>query len=166
MTSANATQTVSEAVSAGLCVNEGCGGERLSGSSKYGKVFYYPHCRRCYGENVSRRWAEKQGRPFALTRREQPDGYVLVKREGRWIGEHRVVMEQTLGRSLRKGESVHHINGIRNDNRPENLELWVGPIRYGQRATQVHCPHCGKSYMQAEMAGLNVGEALDEMGRS
>ena len=39
------------------------------------------------------------------------------------VGEHIWVMSQVLGRALRKGETVHHRNGIRADNRPENLEL-------------------------------------------
>ena len=59
---------------------------------------------------------------------------------------HRIVMEEKLGRELKKWESVHHINGIRNDNRSENLELWVGGIRYGQRASDIICPHCGEYY--------------------
>jgi HNH endonuclease len=60
--------------------------------------------------------------------------------------EHRLVMENMLDRPLRLGESVHHKNGVKDDNRPENLELWVSPVRYGQRASDLICPHCGKAY--------------------
>lgn len=73
-------------------------------------------------------------------------GYILVQVNGTYEPEHRVVLEQQLGREMRQGESVHHKNGVRDDNRPENLELWVGPIRHGQRAGDLSCPHCGKSY--------------------
>lgn len=62
-----------------------------------------------------------------------PSGYVTVKTETGVVPEHRVVMEAELGRALVAGENVHHINGQRDDNRPENLELWVTAQPYGQR---------------------------------
>lgn len=55
----------------------------------------------------------------------RPDGYRDVYRDGRRGLEHRMVMEDILGRSLQKHEYVHHKNGIRSDNRPDNLEIWV-----------------------------------------
>lgn len=61
------------------------------------------------------------------------DGYRVVCRNGRSRGEHVWVMEEFLGRELFPDEEVHHVNGVRLDNRIENLELWSTSHPPGQR---------------------------------
>ncbi len=69
-----------------------------------------------------------------------PGGYVMLSvpdhpnamKHGRLL-EHTFIMTLHLGRPLKKHEQVHHKNGIRNDNRIENLELWTRSQPNGQR---------------------------------
>lgn len=106
---------------------------------------------KCYRDARKKRYkssvaAAKAKYPIS-DRRVDSDGYARVRIGEYWISEHRFVMEQTLDRELLPGESVHHKNGIRCDNSVDNLELWLGGIRYGQRAVDVICPHCNKTYV-------------------
>lgn len=70
----------------------------------------------------------------------EKEGYVLVykpdhpnAKSNGYIGEHRYVMSEHLGRPLSRDENVHHINGDKKDNRLGNLELWNTSQPCGQR---------------------------------
>lgn len=51
------------------------------------------------------------------------NGYVDLHIDGRRVYEHVLVAERALGKTLPRGAKVHHVNGIRSDNRPENLVI-------------------------------------------
>lgn len=67
------------------------------------------------------RWVNNRG--YIMIRLPEGDFYLSTTRKGRGVLEHRLVMAKHLGRCLAPFEVVHHKNGVRDDNRIENLEL-------------------------------------------
>jgi hypothetical protein len=127
-----------------------------------GKTFRRKHfaAKYCSSECAKGRYKDKQGEKhwaWKGGRHVDASGYVHVtltddhrfagmRRNGRMVFEHRLVMAEHLGRPLRSNETVHHLNGKRDDNRIENLELRVG--RHGKGAA-LCCADCGSRNLVA-----------------
>lgn len=83
--------------------------------------------------------------------KQKRDGYIYVSAPkdhpyikygggggGGYVLEHRLVMEKVLGRYLKPDEDVNHINGVKDDNRPENLAV----VRHYAHYKEMQCPKC------------------------
>ena len=105
------------------------------------------YCNRHY--QLVKRWGVPETRRRRAEAWFNGEGYLVTyqpnnpnARKDGSILQHRAVMAEVLGRPLKEHEIVHHRNGIRTDNRPENLELLT-------RATHPTghdipaCPACG-----------------------
>jgi len=91
-----------------------------------GKVFHvYPYrkdtAKFCSKSCGCKSRTGKLSNNFKTGRITDVNGYVSIRTNGKYMYEHRYVMEQHLGRKLLKDEAVHHINGVRADNKIKNL---------------------------------------------
>ena len=81
----------------------------------------------------------KDGKGYIRIKLDSEDYYFAMTYKKGYILEHRLVMAKSLGRCLAKSEHVHHKNGIRCDNRFENLELLS---QADHNTYQKMCAHC------------------------
>jgi len=84
-------------------------------------------------------------------------GHPNAKNSKGRIYEHVWIMSESLGRALNEGETVHHKNGMRSDNRIENLELWSKSQPSGQRVEDKieWCKNFLREY------GYNIPDAVE-----
>lgn len=94
------------------------------------------------GGRAQRTQRAGEGGWYVYVSLEPDDPFASMLTKHGYVMEHRLVMARALGRPLERWEQVHHRNGVRDDNRLENLELWKLQQPAGIRQADYHCPGC------------------------
>lgn len=110
-----------------FCIIEGC--DHLCQAHGYCSSHNYRNKR--YGDPLKSHYAPAGSGHITKS------GYHSIQQGEKRAMVHRTVMEKMIGRPLLPGETVHHRNGIRSDNRPENLQLFASNHGGGQKISDL-----------------------------
>lgn len=89
-----------------------------------------------------------------------PLGYLRININGKRVLHHRYIMEQHLGRKLTNKERIHHKNGIKTDNRIENLELFVN---HSEHMKKYHPDICEKRKINPKYTPEKIANILNRL---
>ena len=132
------------------CLEEGCTRQSIK---RY-------LCGKCYAKRYrdGTPMPERRIEPFPYS-----DGYLAVNVDGKKIFHHRYVWEQHYKVKLQPGQNIHHINGVRDDNHIDNLELWDTSQPQGQRVLdKLHwAVEMFLRYAPEELSGAEVNLAQE-----
>lgn len=139
--------------------------ERKKGKPGYWKGKHFP-------EEIKRKISESRKGKYIIHSKygghikKRTDGYNMVyipshphaSKEG-YVMEHILVMEEALGRYIREDEEVHHINHIRDDNRPENLQVMTKKEHASYHLKERHRNH-QINYRKQAVRNITTGETF------
>jgi hypothetical protein len=109
-----------------------------------------------YGKDSPRWKGGKLKHPEGYIRAYAPNHPYKIKTGSGYVYEHRLVMEKKIGRYLYPWEIVHHINGIPDDNRIENLELLPSQGKHNTAIQKVYKENKGLKRMVLMLLLLNT----------
>lgn len=109
--------------------------------------------------NGKRQSAKRKPEVWWVNSRGYVEGRVWVNDVQVRIKQHRWVVEQYLGRQLEANEDVHHLNGDKTDNRPENLEV----VRHGEHT---RLTNLSREYKRGYTLDLDETERLERSERA
>jgi len=118
-----------------ICKCDFCGKRFIRKASEAERGKFQFCDQKCFGK-----WSKDHNGNWKGGRIKHCGGYIYIRKKeypcfnkNGYVFEHRLIMEKYLGRYLTSDETIHHINGIKDDNRLENLEIFSTSHPVGQR---------------------------------